>query len=117
MTHHVNDYRYSDGLQKLETLHHELKAADEEWLDAATTARKIKALITRLDEFWQDLPRNREPVLQAFERADLLMKFIIVACDNDKSLNQSFATRKLVQDTLDDFCIVIATYRDGFNDD
>lgn len=113
----INHPPYSHGLKSLEKLHADLANADKKWLDASTTARKIKALITRLDEFWLDLPRNREPVLQAFERAGLLMEFIIVACDNDKSLNQSVATRKLVQDTLDDFCIVIATYRDGFNDD
>ena len=105
------------GLKKLAQLHVDLAKADEKWLDASTAAKRVSGLIARIDEFWWDLPQVREPVLQAFERTGLLMKFIILACAEDAPLNHCFATRTLVRDTLDDLCIVIATYLEGINHD
>ena len=67
--------------------------------------------------FWLDLPQNREPVLEASDRTGSRMKIIIAACAHDKQMNHSFAVRTLLRDTLDDFCIAIATYCAGFNDD
>jgi hypothetical protein len=105
------------GLQKLAQLHVDLAAADKKWLGAITAARKVNALIACIDEFWLDLPQNREPILEASERTSSRMKIIIAACAHDKQMNHSFATRTLLRDTLDDFCIAIATYCAGFNDD
>lgn len=113
----INHPPYSHGLKSLEKLHADLANADKKWLDASTTARSVSLLIPRLDKFWCDLPRNREPVLQAFERTGFLMRVIIAACANDKQMEHSFATRTLVRDTLDDLCITIDNYRAGFNDD
>ena len=105
------------GLQKLARLHAALDAADKKWLDATTAARRVNVLIARIDDFWLDLPQNREPVLEASDRTGSRMKIIIAACAHDKQMNQSFAMRTLLRDTLDDFCIAIAKYRAGFNDD
>ena len=105
------------GLQKLARLHAALDAADKKWLDATTAARRVNVLIARIDDFWLDLPQNREPVLEASDRTRSRMKIIIAACAHDKQMNRSFAVRTLLRDTLDDFCIAIATYRAGFNDD
>lgn len=113
----TNHPAYSHGLQSLEKLHADLANADKKWLDASTTARSVSLLIARLDKFWCDLPRNREPVLQAFERTTLLMKIIIAACANDSQMDHSIGIRNLVRDTLDDLCITIDNYRAGFNDD
>ncbi|CAN1549427.1 hypothetical protein MCEZE10_02134 [Sphingomonadaceae bacterium] len=113
----INHPPYSHGLKSLEKLHADLATADKKWLDASTTARSVSLLIARLNKFWCDLPRNREPVLQAFERTGFLMKVIIAACANDTQMEHSFATRNLVRDTLDELCITIDNYRAGFNDD
>jgi hypothetical protein len=117
MTHYLNDSPYSHGLQSLAKLHVELKEADEEWRGATTAARRVNALLDRIAEFWCDLPRNREPVLQAFERTGFLMRVIIEACANNRQMEHSFETRNLVRDTLDELCITITKYREGFNDD
>jgi hypothetical protein len=45
------------------------------------------------------------------------MRVIIAACANDKQMEHSFETRNLVRDTLDELCITITKYREGFNDD
>jgi hypothetical protein len=113
----TNRPAYSHSLQILEKLHADLAKADKKWLNAITTARSVNLLIASLDKFWCDLPNNREPVLQAFERTGLLMKIIIAACVNDRQMDSSFAIRALVRDTLDDLCITIAKYREGFNND
>ena len=105
------------GLQKLARLNAALDAADKKWLDATTSARRVNVLIARIDDFWLDLPQNREPVLEASDRTGSRMKIIIAACAHDKQMNHSFAVRTLLRDTLDDFCIAIATYCAGFNDD
>jgi len=105
------------GLQKLKQLHVKLAAADNKWLGATTVARKVNVLIACIDEFWLDLPQNREPILEASDRTSSRMKIIIAACAHDKQMNHSFAMRTLLRDTLDDFCIAIDTYRAGFNDD
>lgn len=105
------------GLQKLARLHAALDAADKKWLDATTVARRVNVLIARIDDFWLDLPQNREPVLEASDRTGSRMKIIIAACAHDKQMNHSSAVRTLLRDTLDDFCIAIGTYRAGFNDD
>ena len=112
-----HDRAKRSGLQKLARLHAALDAADKKWLDATTAARRVNVLIARIDDFWLDLPQNREPVLEAAERTSSRMKIIMAACAHDKQMNQSFAMRTLLRDTLDDFCIAIATYRAGFNDD
>ena len=117
MTHYLNGSPYSHGLQSLEKLHADLANVDKKWRGATTAARSVSLLIARLDKFWCDLPRNREPVLQAFERTGFLMRVIIEACANNRQMEHSFETRKLVQDTLDDLCITIANYRVGFNND
>ena len=105
------------GLQKLARLNAALDAADKKWLDATTAARRVNVLIARIDDFWLDLPQNREPVLEASDRTGSWMKIIIAACAHDKQMNHSSAVRTLLRDTLDDFCIAIGTYRAGFNDD
>ena len=112
-----HDRAKRSGLQKLAQLHVDLAAADEKWLGATTAARRVNVLIARIDDFWLDLPQNREPVLEVSDRTGSRMKIIIAACAHDKQMNHSFAVRTLLRDTLDDFCIAIATYRAGFNDD
>jgi len=105
------------GRQKIAQLHMDLAKADEEWRGATTAARRVSVLLDRIAEFWRDLPDNREPVLQAFDRTGFLMRVIIAACANDTQIEHSFATRNLVRDTLDELCITITKYREGFNDD
>ncbi len=111
------DQVHCSALQKLAELHVDLAKADEKWLDAKTAALKVNALIARLDGFWSYLPRPREPVLLATDRASLQMKIIIAACAHDKTLSHSWAVRTLLRDTLDDLCIVITTYLAGFQND
>jgi hypothetical protein len=113
----INHPPYSHGLLSLKKLHADLANADKKWRGATTAARNVSLLIAGLDKFWCDLPRNREPVLQAFERTGFLMRVIIAACANDTQMEHSFETRNLVRDTLDDLCITIDNYRAGFNDD
>jgi hypothetical protein len=113
----INHPLCSHGLLSLKKLHADLANADKKWRGATTAARNVSLLIARLDKFWCDLPRNREPVLQAVDQTTFLMKVIIAACVNDRQIEDSFATRNLVRDALDDLCIAIATYREGFNDD
>jgi hypothetical protein len=113
----INHSPYSHGLISLKTLHTDLANADKKWRGATTAARRVNVLLDRIAEFWRDLPNNREPVLQAFDRTGFLMRVIIAACANDKQMEHSFATRSLVRDTLDDLCITIDNYRAGFNDD
>ena len=113
----INHATYNQSLPKLAKLHADLANADKKWLGASTTARSVNLLIARLDKFWCDLPNNREPVLQAFERTGFLMRIIIAACTNNGAMEHSFETRNLVRDTLDELCITIAKYREGFNDD
>ena len=114
MINNPSSYR---SLQSLKKLHTDLANADKIWRGATTAARRVNVLLDCIAEFWRDLPRNREPVLQAFEQSGFLMRVIIEACANNRQMEHSFATRKLVQDTLDDLCITIANYREGFNDD
>ena len=111
------DQVHCSALQKLAELHVELAKADKKWLDAETAALKVNALIARFGGFWRDLPQVREPVLAAADRANLQMKIIIAACAHDKTLSHSWAVRTLLRDTLDDLCIVITTYRAGFQND
>ena len=113
----INHPPYNHGLQSLEKLHADLANADKKWRGATTAARSVRLLIARIDKFWCDLPRNREPVLQAFERTGFLMRVIIEACANNRQMEHSFETRNLVRDTLDELCITITKYREGFNDD
>ena len=112
-----HDRALRNSLQKLVQLHADLAIADKKWLDAETAARRVNVLLARIDDFWCDLPQVREPVLQAAERTSARMKIIMAACAHDKHWNQSFAMRTLLRDTLDDLCIVIATYRAGFKGD
>ena len=114
MINNPSSYR---SLQSLKKLHADLANADKKWRGATTAARNVSLLIDGLDKFWCDLPRNREPVLQAFERTGFLMRVIIAACANDSQMEHSFETRNLVRDTLDGLCITITKYREGFNDD
>jgi hypothetical protein len=107
----------SSGLLKLAQLHVELATADEEWRGATAAARRVTVLLDRIAEFWRDLPQVREPVMKAAGRANLQIKIIIAACAYDKTLNHSWALRTLLRDILDDVCVVIATYLEGFNDD
>lgn len=111
------DQVHCSALQKLAELHADLAKADEKWLDASTASKRVNGLIARIDEFWRDLPQVREPVLAAADRASLQMKIIIAACAHDKTLSHSWAVRTLLRDTLDDLCIVITTYRAGFQND
>lgn len=113
----ATDPIHGSGLKKLAQLHADIAKADKKWLDASTAAKRVNGLIARIDEFWRDLPQVREPVLQAFEQTGLLMKIIIAACAHDKTLSHSWAVRTLLRDTLDDLCIVITTYRAGFQND
>ena len=112
-----HDRAKRSGLQKLAQLHVELARADTKWLDAETAARRVNVLLARIGDFWCDLPQVREPVLQAAEKAGLVMTIILAACANGGPMNQSFRLRILLRDTLDDLCIVIATYRAGFKGD
>lgn len=113
----INHSPYSHGLMSLKKLHADLANADKKWRGATTAALRVNVLLDRIAEFWRDLPNNREPVLQAFDRTGFLMKVIIAACANDTQMEHSFATRNLVRDTLDELCITITKYREGFNDD
>jgi hypothetical protein len=117
MTYYANDYPCSHSLHRLQKLHADLANADKKWRGATTAARRVNVLLDSISEFWRDLPNNREPVLQAFDRTGFLMKVIIAACANNTQMEHSFATRTLVRDTLDDLCITIDNYRAGFNDD
>lgn len=112
-----HDRALRNSLQKLAQLHVDLAGADKKWLDAETAARKVNALVALLNDFWRDLPQNREPVLQAAELASSRMTIIRAACAYDSSMNQSFAVRSLLRDTLDDFCIVVATYLERASSD
>lgn len=113
----INHPPYSQGLLSLKKLHADLANADKKWRGATTAARRVNVLLDSISEFWRDLPNNREPVLQAFDRTGFLMRVIIAACANDTQMEHSFATRNLVRDTLDDLCTTIDNYRAGFNDD
>ena len=117
MTYYANSYPHSHSLQSLEKLHADLAIADKKWLDAETAARRVNVLLARIGDFWCDLPQVREPVLQAAEKAGLVMTIILAACANDGPMNQSFRLRILLRDTLDDLCIVIATYCASCKDD
>ena len=112
-----HDRAERSGLQKLKQLHVKLAAADNKWLGATTAARKVNVLIACIDEFWLDLPQNREPVLISAEKTKLLMKVILAACLNNQQMNHSLAVKNLLSEALSDLCIAIGTYCAGFNDE